>query len=231
MSTDKSSYGTIRGGPSEEGPRNRAECRRWKDEPFFENASAHLTLGVTIRSMKHSSLFLAALVPVAVLAQTPNLIDILRAQDNKPNQPVTSAAVKREPSWLDPNGRPWPATARYLPGFPQEATGGRSRLTIDNTSGGSNVYVKLCRNTNGRCAAARHVFIPNGSSFTIKNIRAGTFDIRYRDLSTGALAESQPIILREIENEEGVRFSTVTLTLYKVRDGNTSFSPLDESRF
>lgn len=130
-----------------------------------------------------------------------------------------------------PNGKAWPTSANYLKGFKQRATGGLSKLTIDNTSGGSDVYVKLCTHTNVRCDGLRHVFIPQGSSFAISGIARGTYDIRYRDLSSGAVAQSEAIVMQEIESERGWQYSVVRLTLYRVQGGNTTFSPLTEDQF
>lgn len=132
-----------------------------------------------------------------------------------------------------PNGEPWPTTAGYLKGkgIQQRAFGGLSKLTIDNTSGGSDVHVKLCRLSIDRCDGLRHIFIPQGASFTMASITAGTYDIRYRDLTSGHTAKSQPIALQQIEDDQGTRFSVVKLTLYRVSGGNTSFAPLPDEQF
>lgn len=130
-----------------------------------------------------------------------------------------------------PNGKPWPATASYLKGMPHRATGGLSQLTVDNTSGGSDVYVKLCSVELEKCSGYRHVFIPQGSSFTMKGVAPGTYDIRYRNLSSGYLAKSEPISLQQVQEEQGTRYSAVRLTLYTVAAGNMKFTPLPEDQF
>jgi hypothetical protein len=115
--------------------------------------------------------------------------------------------------------------------MPQRANGGLSRLTIDNTSGGADVHVKLCHLGRDPCNDLRQVFIPVGTAFTLRNIRPGQYDIRYRDLETGKIEKSQAIVLREIEETDGVQFSVVTLTLYRVASGNTTFSQIPEGQF
>lgn len=142
------------------------------------------------------------------------------------------AVVSEEPvtRW-SPSGKPWPSAASYLRGLPQRATGGLSKLTIDNTDGGSNVYVKLCRASSTQCDGLRHVYIPRGSSFSINGIAPGTYDVRYRDLNSGRIAKSEPMSLRQIEEEGGTKYSVVRLTLYAVTDGNTTFAPLTEEQF
>ena len=145
-------------------------------------------------------------------------------------QPTPSNSIPAAPLW-SPNGKPWPATAGYLKGMPFRAGGGLSKLSIDNTNGGSNVYVKLCTFGLQKCNSLRHVFIPQGSSFTLGGIAPGTYDIRYRNLSSGALSKSESMPLRQIEEEQGTRYSVVRVTLYTVQDGNTHFTPLPEDQF
>jgi DnaJ domain len=130
-----------------------------------------------------------------------------------------------------PNGKPWPTRAAYLDGFPRRASSGLSTLTIDNTNGGANVYVKLCRASMDRCDGLRHVFIPLGASFTMSSVSPGAYDIRYRALDTGALSKSEVINLAQVETERGTRYTTMRLTLYRVAGGNTSFESLPEDKF
>lgn len=144
--------------------------------------------------------------------------------------PPTSHSPMMDPLW-SPNGRPWPVLAGYLQGMAVRASGGLSKFTVDNTNGGSDVYVKLCRPSQEKCDGLRHIFIPNGSSFTMTGVAPGAYEIRYRDLSNGAISKSEPMTLRQIEEDQGTRFSVLKLTLYRVADGNTSFSPVSEDRF
>ena len=144
--------------------------------------------------------------------------------------PPTSNSPGLGPIW-SPNGRPWPERAGYLQGMAVRASGGLSKFTVDNTNGGSDVYVKLCRPSQEMCDGLRHIFIPNGSSFMMTSVAPGLYEIRYRDLSSGAISKSEPMTLRQIEEDQGTRFSVLRLTLYRVTDGNTSFSPVSEDRF
>jgi hypothetical protein len=123
--------------------------------------------------------------------------------------------------------------AGYLKGnnIRQRAFGGLSKVTIDNTGGGSNVYVKLCRPDIDRCDDVRHAYIPQGASFTMVNIAPGVYDVRYRDLTSGQIARSEPIQLQQKQEVEGTKFSVIRLTLYRVAGGNTSFAPLTEEQF
>ena len=154
-----------------------------------------------------------------------------------PNGDSTTKSRKQPPPVVEsgtawsPNGKPWPLRAAYLDGYPRLAASGLTRITIDNTQGGADVYVKLCRSSANKCDGLRHVFIPLGASFTISNITPGSYDIRYRSLDNGKLAKSEPMQLQQIENANGTRYSTVSLTLYRVEGGNTQFENLSEDKF
>lgn len=156
---------------------------------------------------------------------------IEKAKETKDLAPRFKSTPVEDAIRWSPNGKPWPATASYLMGMPHRATGGLSQLTVDNTSGGSDVYVKLCSVGLEKCSGYRHVFIPQGSSFTMKGVAPGTYDIRYRNLSSGYLAKSEPISLQQVQEEQGTRYSAVRLTLYTVAAGNMKFTPLPEDQF
>lgn len=140
------------------------------------------------------------------------------------------AAGESGPLW-SPNGKPWPANEGYLADLPLESTGGLSKLIIDNVSGSANVYVKLCPAGAQRCEGLRHVFIPLGGSFAIDELPAGSYDIRYRDLTSGQVAKSEPITLNQVQDAQGARYSVVRVSLYRLTSGNLSFSPLAEEQF
>jgi hypothetical protein len=156
-------------------------------------------------------------------------------RENPPPQRTTAKTATFDPSpatpaW-SPNGKPWPDRAAYLNGFARRASSGLTTMKIDNTNGGADVYVKLCQSSAGKCDGLRHVFVPQGASFTMRNITPGWYDIRYRSLDNGALAKSQPMQLMQIEEENRTRYSNVTLTLYRVEGGNTSLEGLSEDNF
>ena len=172
-------------------------------------------------SSPHSSPSQDPYSPPTSTVKPPNRQSPLAAQPTTASEANPSA----------PNGRPWPLNATYLAGMPRTATGGLSTLTIDNTDGGSDVYIKLCPVNPGRCSGLRHAFVPQGVAFTMSDIAPGSYEIRYRALDTGRLARSEPLQLSQVKNEEGTKYSKVRLTLYKVRNGNTTFSPLSEEGF
>jgi hypothetical protein len=171
------------------------------------------------------------LVPLALGLALP-LAWVLSPNTPYAPVPASVAALSDQPAnrWA-PNGRPWPFYAGYLDALPQLATGGLSKLTLDNSSGESDVHVKLCAALVPRCEGLRHVFIPRGESFTLAGLPAGSYELRYRNLTTGALAKSEPIVLNQVLDEQGARFSVLRVALYRMTSGNTVFLPLAEEQF
>ncbi|HPG62364.1 MAG TPA: J domain-containing protein [Casimicrobium sp.] len=130
-----------------------------------------------------------------------------------------------------PNGEPWPASNSYVGGYGDFARGGLSSLTVDNTQNDSDVFVKLVALDQGAPVPVRHFFIYRGSQFRAENIRAGNYDIRYRDMNSGQLSRSDPFELTETRTFDGTTFSNMTMTLYKVHNGNMQTHGLAESDF
>jgi hypothetical protein len=73
-------------------------------------------------------------------------------------------------------------------------------------------------------------FLPLGS-FTLNKVIAGNYDIRYRDLSNGGLSRSEVFALEETATYNGVQYSKITMTLYKVQNGNMRTYSLSETEF
>ena len=59
----------------------------------------------------------------------------------------------------------------------------------------------------------------------------GNYEIRYRDLDSGNLAKSEVFNLEVINTSTGISYSTLSLTLYTVRGGNTNMEPIEEKDF
>jgi hypothetical protein len=78
---------------------------------------------------------------------------------------------------------------------------------------------------------ARMCYIPAHSSFTFTSVMPGIYDVRYRDLSTGGLSKTEEFVLQERQDSSGTNFSNITLTLYKVVNGNMETEAIEESEF
>jgi len=130
-----------------------------------------------------------------------------------------------------PNGQPWPVAAGYVLGYKKLHADGLSTVTVDNSQNDSNVFVKLVSLNSAQAYPARQFYIPAFGSFTLNKITAGNYDIRYRDLTNGGLSRSEAFNLEEISTYNGTQFSNITMTLYKVQNGNLQTYDLSESEF
>ncbi len=106
--------------------------------------------------------------------------------------PVLFAARYTRPATA-PNGQPWPASAGHIDGYPQLNTGGALGITLDNSQNDADMFVKLVSLDGTPVQPVRHVYLPAFGRFTVEQLTAGRYDIRYRNLSTGALVRSLPV--------------------------------------
>jgi curved DNA-binding protein CbpA len=132
---------------------------------------------------------------------------------------------------LTPFGRPWPVASGYLSGAPAKRVVGLSEVTIDNSQNDSDVFVKLVYVGVDMAYPIRQFFIPGHSSFTVRHVQVGRYDIRYRDLSSGQLSRSESFDLDERRVENGTEYSRYELTLFKVAHGNMHTYDLAETDF
>lgn len=130
-----------------------------------------------------------------------------------------------------PNGQPWPAGAGYVRGYQPLHLGGLSSVTVDNSRNDSDAFVKLMAVGGAEAYPVRWFYIPAFSSFTVGDLTAGRYDIRYRDLGTGGLARSEAFDLVEKSTPGGTQYSKLTMTLYKVQNGNMRTYDISESEF
>ena len=149
--------------------------------------------------------------------------------------PTVPVAVPRGPTYVRsavaPNGVAWPHYAGYLQGYDFLHNDGLSTVTVDNSSNDSDVFVKLVALDGATAYPVRQFYIPAAGRFTLKNVTAGTYDVRYRDLVSGGLSRSESMTLDEVQTNEGTQFSNMTMTLFKVRNGNMKTFGLLEAEF
>lgn len=155
------------------------------------------------------------------------------ATTEAPVTPETSQADTQQyvrPSTA-PNGQPWPASAGYIDGYEKLNANGLSSITVDNTQNDSDVFLKLFTLDGQLPHAVRHFFIPAHASFTINKVEAGNYDVRYQDLTSGSLSRTEQFQIEETDSGYGVEFSNLTLTIYKVQNGNMETYGLNPSEF
>lgn len=145
------------------------------------------------------------------------------------------APIPPQPAYIRPrtapNGKPWPTKAAYLPVYKVGNNNGHSKLTIDNGQNNAPVFVKLVSLDGPQAKPVRFFYIPGHQRFTATEISAGSYDIRYRDLDSGGLARSEQFTLDERRTYQGIEYSSMEMTLYKVRNGNMQTFDLAEDEF
>lgn len=152
--------------------------------------------------------------------------DPVAAQSSSLPVKATQPTVYQRPTTA-PNGRPWPTSAGYVAGYERLNRSGLSTVTVDNSQNDADVFVKLVTLDAPQAFPVRQFFIPAYSRFSAKNVTAGNYDIRYRDLDTGGLSRSEPFTVEQT----GQQYSEITTTLYKVQNGNMQTYGLAEAEF
>ena len=160
----------------------------------------------------------------------PYVADVPEPTPTSAVTPVSETpAYVREPT--APNGAPWPTTAAYVAHYKRLNTSGLSRVTIDNRQNTSDVFVKLVCLEDNTSYPVRVFYIPAGGQFTVNKVKAGNYDVRYRDLNSGELARTEAITLEETVMGNRTQYREYTMTLYKVQNGNMQTYGLAESDF
>ena len=101
---------------------------------------------------------------------------------------------------------------------------GLCELTIDNSRNDMPVYVRIWDMDS--YLPVRAFYIAQGDKFTAYELTRGTYEVRYIELYDNDFpangAKSELFELEQIESAYGVQYSQMSLTLYKVRNGNTT---------
>jgi hypothetical protein len=140
---------------------------------------------------------------------------------------------------LTPNGKPWPVDSGYIPGYAQVDMNGRSSLTVDNQQNSSDVLAKFFYRPPGQPKLAYRIFfLRGGEQFTVQNINAGPYDLRYQDLDSGHRFKSDLLHIKDMEEQiqEGDRIGQrwccdTTITLYPTPDGTIHFAEIGPDEF
>lgn len=165
----------------------------------------------------------ATLVAEAVRANRP----IGEVAQARPAEKLAPFSAKLDPQVRDPEQQ---AKTGYLAGTKNAASGGLSTFTVDNASGERDAIVRLY--LGGKKPAVRNFYVKFGEKFTAKSLTPGTYAMRYRFVGNDDTFEAdRPFLLSETATESGRRFSNVTVTLYKVRDGNMTTKKVPSEDF
>jgi hypothetical protein len=122
-----------------------------------------------------------------------------------------------------------PLVTGYIKGEPFLHSSGLSSFTVDNTGTDSDAKVKLFR-TNSKIAS-RTFWLKAGERFTANKLDVGTYIMQYKDSRTGKIYEAERFTLSETPINNGIQYSQVTVTLYKVLDGNLEMREVSPENF
>jgi hypothetical protein len=149
--------------------------------------------------------------------------------------PLFVSTQSRQPVYVRPlvtqNGSPFPSQSGYIAKYPQRFTDGYSSVTVDNSKNDSDLFIKLFSLDSQPSIAVSVFFVREKDSFTVKEVRAGKYEVRYQDLDSGAFSRTDSFSLREVKVEKGVEFSKLTLVLHKVSNGNMKTYPISAAEF
>lgn len=109
---------------------------------------------------------------------------------------------------------------------------GLCELTIDNTSNDMPVYVRVWDMNSYQ--PVRAFYIAQGEEFTAYDLTPSTYEVRYIELYDNDFpangSKSELFELEQIESAYGIQYSQMSLTLYKVRNGNTQTTSIPASQ-
>lgn len=153
-----------------------------------------------------------------VSAESRQVLPTVRSQ----KMAAIAQPADRDPDQQDKTG--------YLKDQPRSATGGLSTFTVDNRQGGRDAVARIY--LNGQKPAVRSMYVKHGETFKAEAILPGTYVFRYRFIGSEDTFESDKSFqLTQTETETGTRYSNVTVTLFKVKDGNMSTRKVDPNSF
>ena len=162
-------------------------------------------------------------------AKAPSVASSSSSSSAQKSEPAPAPAPKPEKKKeVDPVARSGVMTG-YNPTEPVLNDSGLCEVTIDNSRNDMPVYVRIW--DADAMMPVRSFYIRQGGQFTADNLDPGTYQVRYINLYEGGTAsrgsKSENFELEQIQDAYGVQYSQLTLTLYKVRNGNTTTTSID----
>ena len=121
-------------------------------------------------------------------------------------------------------------TTGYLKDAPQLAQSGLSTFKVSNKHGSSDAVIRIY--LNGAKPAVRSMYIKRGEIFTAETLPAGNYTLRYRFIGSQDTYEAiKEFVLEEVATATGTQFSRITVTLYKVANGNMKTKKVPSDQF
>jgi hypothetical protein len=162
------------------------------------------------------------IVSIATIAGYISLIPNI-AQSQQPTTKTCDRTTKE--------GYSFPSNTGYIKGYQIKAKTGLSTLTVDNSEGSYDVFIKLFTLSSERPQTIRAFLVKQGQEFTVKNVTRGTYDVRYRNLSTCDLFRIPKFKMKEEKTSTGVSFSNQKFIIKPRIGGNIKSIRIQEDDF
>ena len=130
-----------------------------------------------------------------------------------------------------PNGTEWPNDSGYIAGYPRLNVFGQAAVVVDNTGGYNDLFGKLIDRDQQPMAAVRVFFLKAKSSLELKSVKPGHYDIRYMNLDSGRIRQSNIIEVTLKKTPKGEEYMGWTVGLYDVVNGTTFHTDITERNF
>ena len=145
-------------------------------------------------------------------------------QESAQEQPAPKSPAPKPPAPkppAEPVARSGVRTG-YDPEQTRQNATGLCSVTVDNTQNNMPVYVRIWDMV--RHTPVRAFYIRQGEEFTAENVTPGLYEVRYIELyendAPAQGAKSEQFHLEQRQTYGGTQYSEISLTLYKVRNGN-----------
>lgn len=129
------------------------------------------------------------------------------------------------------NTQSWPSVSGYYPGS-RPAARGDSSVTIDNTGGVHDAFVKLVGDPDSPdIHSVAWVLVKAHDTFDAVGLGPGNYAMYIQDVVNCADTKSPTFELTQYQTSEAKHFSTVAITLYTRTDGNIRLSAINPRQF
>lgn len=207
----------------------------WSD-CYFPALLAVIGLGVVFINYSSTRPDSALATPV-IQVSTPSALAASVVQKPAPAEIVELVLPTPVPNTLRsmpsaPSGATWPESTGYVSWAPRLKLYGHAAITVDNTQNQFDALVKVYMLEQPAPVALRTIYLKAGTWFGIKNLPAGRYDIRYKNLHSGEINGVSPFVLVDGDANGTVRASDIRLALYDyVKSGPKPFKPVQLDDF
>jgi hypothetical protein len=129
------------------------------------------------------------------------------------------------------NEQRWPATSGYLPNGASPPENGESIISIDNSAGNFDAFVKLVVDPEGRKRSVAWIFVKARGYFTTAGLGPGAYALYFQDVASCAASRSPTFQLRQYDTSDAVHYSQYQITLYTRVDGNIHMRSIGQDEF